>query len=113
MSDSNKVYFRKVNINAERNTATVIVSSAPLASKTSTILGKEVATRSQSNITFGVLSLLDPETNETMRADHPTIKHIQKTCNVGQELEGFRMTDNLVLDMVTKEPTTLCWVEAV
>lgn len=113
MDKSNKVYFRKVNINAERNTATVIVSSAPLASKVTTILGKEVATRSQSNITFGVLSLLDPETNETMRADHATIKHIQKTCNVGQELEGFRMTDNLVLDMVTKEPTTLCWVEAV
>jgi hypothetical protein len=72
-----------------------------------------VATRSQSNIVFGVLSLIDPETNETMRADHPTIAAIQQTYDVGAELEGFQMTENYVLDMETKEPTTLVWVEAV
>ena len=72
-----------------------------------------VATRTQSNIVFGVLSLIDPETNTTMKADHPTIKAIQKTLNVGDEIDGFQMTDNYVLDMVTKEPTTLVWVEAV
>ena len=95
------VFFRKVNINTGRNSATVIVSSSPLA------------TRTQSNIVFGVLSLIDPETNTTMKADHPTIKAIQKTLNVGDEIDGFQMTDNYVLDMVTKEPTTLVWVEAV
>ena len=72
-----------------------------------------LATRTQSNIVFGVLSLIDPETNTTMKADHPTIKAIQKTLNVGDEIDGFQMTDNYVLDMVTKEPTTLVWVEAV
>tara|TARA_R110000796_G_scaffold119418_1_gene233558 strand:- start:1175 stop:1504 length:330 start_codon:yes stop_codon:yes gene_type:complete len=107
------VFFRKVNINTGRNSATVIVSSSPLANKQSTIAGMAVATRTQSNIVFGVLSLIDPETNTTMKADHPTIKAIQKTLNVGDEIDGFQMTDNYVLDMVTKEPTTLVWVEAV
>lgn len=106
------VFFRKVNINSSRNTATVIVSSAPLSNKNATLAGMEVATRSQSNIVFGVLSLLDPATGTTMRADHPTIKAIQKSLNVGDELPGFRMTDNVVMDMITKEPTTMMWVEA-
>ena len=56
---------------------------------------------------------MDPETGETMKADHPTIAAIQQTLNVGDEMEGFQMTDNFVMDMVTKEPTTLRWVEAV
>jgi hypothetical protein len=107
------VFFRKVNINTARNSATVIVSSSPLANKQTKLAGMDVATRTQSNIVFGVLSLIDPETNSTMKADHPTIKAIQKTCNVGDELEGFQMTENFVLDMITKEPTTLVWVEAV
>ena len=72
-----------------------------------------VATRSNSDISFGVLSLMDPETGETMKADHPTIDAIKQTLNVGDEMPGFQMTDNFVMDMVTKEPTTLRWVEAV
>ena len=107
------VFFRKVNINTERNSATVIVSSAPLSNKKSTLAGMPVATRTQSNIVFGVLSLIDPETNETMKADHPTIAAIKQTYNVGDELEGFQMTDNYVKDMESGEPTTLVWVEAV
>jgi len=107
------VFFRKVNINSSRNTATVIVSSAPLSNKETSIAGMAVATRSQSNIVFGVLSLIDPDTGETMRANHPTITAIQKSCNIGDELEGFQMTDNVVKDMITGEPTTLVWVEAV
>ena len=107
------VFFRKVNINTERNSATVIVSSAPLSNKKSTLAGMAVATRTQSNIVFGVLSPIDPETNETMRADHPTIKAIKQTYNVGDELDGFQMTDNYVKDMESGEPTTLVWVEAV
>ena len=75
------VFFRKVNINKERNSATVIVSSSPLANKKSSLAGMAVAT--------------------------------QKTLNVGDELDGFQMTDNYVKDMVSGEPTTLVWVEAV
>jgi hypothetical protein len=107
------VFFRKVNINAGRNSATVIVSSAPLSNKVSSLAGMAVATRTQSNIVFGVLSLIDPDTNETMKADHPTIAAIKKQYNVGDELDGFQMTDNYVKDMETGEPTTLVWVEAV
>ena len=48
-----------------------------------------------------------------MKADHPTIAAIQKKLNVGDEMNGFQMTDNFVMDLQTKEPTTLKWVEAV
>tara|TARA_R110000782_G_scaffold259655_1_gene350346 strand:+ start:1002 stop:1331 length:330 start_codon:yes stop_codon:yes gene_type:complete len=107
------VFFRKVNINAARNSATVIVSSSALSNKVVTWAGKTMATRSNSDISFGVLSLMDPETGETMKADHPTIKHIQKNVRVGDAMPEFQMTDNFVMDMVTKEPTTLRWVEAI
>tara|TARA_R110002124_G_scaffold105223_2_gene255993 strand:- start:430 stop:759 length:330 start_codon:yes stop_codon:yes gene_type:complete len=107
------VFFRKVNINAARNSATIIVSSAALSNKVSTLAGMPVATRSNSDISFGVLSLIDPDTGETMKADHPTIAAIQKKLNVGDEMNGFQMTDNFVMDLQTKEPTTLKWVEAV
>jgi single-stranded DNA-specific DHH superfamily exonuclease len=43
----------------------------------------KVATRTQSNIVFGILSLVDPETNSTMKADHPTIKAIQNKEKIG------------------------------
>ena len=54
----------------------------------------------------------DPETGKTMNADHATIKELQKTLNVGDEMPGFRLSTNAVIDMLTKEPTTLMWVEA-
>ena len=41
------------------------------------------------------------------------IKHIQKNVNVGDEMEGFQMSDKFVMDLKTKEPTTLKWVEAI
>ncbi|MDX8394576.1 MAG: hypothetical protein R8K21_08375, partial [Mariprofundales bacterium] len=107
------VFFRKVNINAARNSATVIVSSDAISNKTTMIAGIEVATRSNNDITFGVLSLMDPETGKTCDADSNIIKHIQKNVNVGDEMPGFKMSDKFVMDMVTKEPTTLKWVEAI
>ena len=106
------VYFRKVNINKVTNTATLICSDAPIEKKQATIAGIQVATRSQTNVTFGVLSLNDPETGKTMNADHATIKELQKTLNVGDAMPGFRLSTNAVMDMNTKEPTTLMWVEA-
>ena len=107
------VFFRKVNINAARNSATVIVSSSAISNKTTMIAGIEVATRSNNDITFGVLSLMDPETGKTCDADSNIIKHIQQNVNVGDEMEDFRMTDNFVMDMKTNEPTTLRWIEAI
>ena len=107
------VFFRKVNINAATNSATVIVSSDSISNKTTMIAGIEVATRSNNDITFGVLSLMDPETGKTCDADSNIIKHIQKNVNVGDEMPDFRMTDNFVMDMKTNEPTTLRWIEAI
>jgi len=107
------VYFRKVNINKSTNSATIIVSDTPVAAKKATLAGINVATRSQSNIKFGVLSLIDPETNETMKANHPSIATFQNQLNVGDEMEGFQLSDNAVKDMQTGEDTTLMWVEAV
>ena len=106
------VYFRKVNINKSTNSATVIVSSQPMIAKQATLAGIKVATRSQNNMTFGVLSLNDPDTGLVMRADHPTIAQLQQALNVGDEMPGFRLSTNAVLDMQTKEPTTLMWAEA-
>ena len=96
------VYFRKVNINKSTNSATIIVSDTPVEAKKATLAGINVATRSQSNIKFGVLSLIDPETNETMKANHPSIATFQK-----------QLSGNAVKDMQTGEDTTLMWVEAV
>ena len=56
---------------------------------------------------------MDPETGKTCDADSNIIKHIQKNVNVGDEMEGFRMSDKFVMDLKTKEPTTLKWVEAI
>jgi len=106
------VYFRKVNINKGTNTATLICTDTPIEKKQATIAGIPVATRNQTNVTFGVLSLNDPKTGQTMNADHATIKELQKTLNVGDAMPGFRLSTNAVMDMNTKEPTTLMWVEA-
>ena len=72
------VFFRKLRVNDSTGTATIIVTSAPITSKIGTLAGISVGTRSQSNITFGVLSLIDPETNQVMKANHPTIAQLQK-----------------------------------
>ncbi len=70
----NSVYFRRIRINAETGTATIIVSDAPLTQTQGKLAGMSVATQAQTNVTFGVLSLIDPQTGKVMRANHPTIK---------------------------------------
>ena len=107
------VFFRKLRVNDSTGTATIIVTSAPIVSKIGTLAGISVGTRSQSNITFGVLSLIDPETNIVMKANHPTMVQLQKKLNAGDEMPGFKLSDNRVVDLVTGEETTLYWVEAI
>jgi hypothetical protein len=107
------VYFRKVNVNQSTGSATIIVTDQPIVSKQTTLAGIKVATRTQTNVTFGVLSLIDPDTNTVMKANHPGIKQLQKELNPGDEMPGFKFSDNLVKDLVTNEDTTLRWVEAV
>jgi hypothetical protein len=48
-----------------------------------------------------------------MKANHPTIAQLQKKLNAGDEMPGFKLSDNKVVDLVTGEETTLYWVEAI
>lgn len=107
------VYFRKVNVNESTNSATLIVTSSPIVSKTTVLSGINVGTRTHSNVVFGVLSLIDPETNQVMKANHPSIKQLQKKLNPGDEMPGFKLSTNYVKDLTTGDDTTLMWVEAV
>jgi hypothetical protein len=106
------VYFRKLNINESTGSATIIVSSAPMSQKQTTLAGLSVGTRTQGNISFGVLSLIDPDTNQVMRADHPTIKQLGAKLNVGDELPNFQLSDQKVVNLQTgEENENLFWVE--
>tara|TARA_R110000796_G_scaffold37734_2_gene95481 strand:+ start:11251 stop:11589 length:339 start_codon:yes stop_codon:yes gene_type:complete len=111
--ETNKVYFRKLNINDNTGSATIIASDIPLVQKATTLAGLKVASRTQNNITFGVLSLIDPETGKTMRSDHPTIAQLGAKLNKGDAMEGFKLSDNPVMNMTTGEETGMFWIEAV
>jgi len=105
------VFFRKLRVNDSTGTATIIVTDQPISSKVGELAGMKVGTRTQGNITFGVLSLIDPETNKVMNAKHPTIKALQSKLNAGDEMKGFQLSDNPVIDLNTGEETNLRWVE--
>lgn len=109
---SNSIYFRRIRINKETGTATIIVSNEVLTQSKTKLAGMSVATQAQSNITFGVLSLRDPETGKVMGPKHPTIQALQSKLNVGDEMPGFKLSDNPVVDRETGEATGLYWVEA-
>ena len=106
------VFFRKLRINENTGTATIIVTDKPFSSTKREIAGMQTALRTSSNVTFGVLSLIDPETNKVMGAKHPTIKALQTKLNQGDEMPGFQLSDNAVVDLNTGEETNLRWVEA-
>ncbi len=107
------VFFRKLRVNDNTGTATIIVTDKPISNKVGELAGMKVGTRTSQNITFGVLSLIDPETNQVMRANHPTIKALQSKLNQGDEMQGFKLSDNPVVDLNTGEETNLRWVEQV
>lgn len=107
------VFFRKLRINESTGTATIIATDRPITSKTTTLAGLNVGSRTQGTINFGVLSLIDPETNQVMKASHPTIVALQKKLNAGDEMPGFQLSSNPVVDIQTGELTTLMWIEAI
>ena len=106
------VFFRKLRINENTGTATIIVTDKPISSTKREIAGVQMALRTSSNVTFGVLSLIDPETNTVMGASHPSIKALQSKLNSGDEMPGFQLSENPVVDLNTGEDTNLRWVEA-
>jgi hypothetical protein len=108
------VYFRKVNINESTGSATIIVSSAATSNKVTSLAGLNVGTRTQGNLSFGVLSLIDPDTNLVMKADHPTIKALQSKLKVGAEMPNFQLSDSKVVNLTTgEENQNLYWVEQI
>ena len=50
------VFFRKLRINENTGTATIIVTDKPISNKVGELAGMKVGTRTSQNITFGVLS---------------------------------------------------------
>jgi len=107
------VYFKSLSINKTFNTATVVVSSTPILNKMATIAGIKVETRTQQQTTFGLLSIIDPETGKTITGDSDIAKTLQQSLNVGDVLEGFQLSINPVMDRETNEPTNMYWVEAI
>lgn len=109
---SNSVFFRKVRINDETKSAVIIVSSAPLSQTSAEIAGFQVGARTQQNLQFGILALTDPKTGKAMNASHPTIKGLQAKLNVGDEIPGFKLSNNPVVNRETGEALpNLYWVE--
>jgi hypothetical protein len=106
---SNSVYFLKLKINQDTKSVMIICSSAPLESKVATLAGKKFTIRKQAAVQLGILTLMD-EKGQAIKSDSPMVKDL-KTLVQGQELAGFFMSDNPVLDKETKQPTGLFWVD--
>ena len=109
---SEKVYFRRVRINEDTKSAVLIVSSQPLQQTKAEIAGFSVGARTQQDLQFGILALTDPKTGKSMDASHPTIKALQAKLNAGDEIPGFRISDNPVTNRETGVAIPgLFWVE--
>jgi len=106
------VFFRKVQINESTGSAVLQCTSHPVTNTIKKIAGIEVAASSTQSIVWGSLSLKDPETGKTMRANHPTIQGLMQKLEPGHELVGFRFSSNAQVDMKTGEETNMFWVEA-
>ncbi len=92
------VFFHKIVNN------TIIVKSAPLSSNKKELNGQTVNTRQQGAVTFGLLCLMD----DNGKAIDPSTLGLKKD----QELKGFRLTDQPVMDM--DDPTVetgMYWAE--
>ena len=104
------MYLHKIKI-TNAGKALVILSTSKLGSQITEIGGIKVGCRQQNSATFGLLSLIDPDTGVTMNGDHPVIKQLQATLKVGDVVPGFKLSSNPVLN-TEGEPTGMFWVEA-
>jgi hypothetical protein len=106
------VFFRKMQINESTGSAVLQCTSQPVTNTIKKIAGVEVSASSTQSIVWGSLSLKDPSTGKTMRANHPTIQSLMQKLEPGHELVGFRFSSNPQIDMKTGEETNMFWVEA-
>ena len=93
------IFFHKIVNN------TIIVKTAVLGTKKSTINGVTVYDREQGSVTYGLLCLIDESGNSL----DPSTLGLKKN----QELKGFRLSSNPVLDQETDEPTGMYWAESI
>ena len=94
----NHLFFHKIVNN------TIVCKTAVLGTKKSTINGVTVYDREQGNVSYGLLCLLDESGNSL----DPSTLGLKKN----QELKGFQLSSNPVLDQETDEPTGMFWVES-
>ena len=107
-----KVFFHKWRINDKTQSVVIIVSSSPLAQTKAEIAGFTVGARTQQKLQFGILALTDPKTGESMKANHSTIKALQTKLKAGDEMPGFQLSNNPVVNSETGEALDgLFWVE--
>ena len=94
----NSVYFHKIVNN------TIIVKSAPLSTNKKKIGDTVVLTRQQGQVTFGLLCIMD--------ANGKTIDPSTLGLKKDQELPGFHLTDQPVMDMDDPSVETgMYWAE--
>ena len=89
----------------EKDSNTIVCVDAKIAKTKRTINGVDVWSRSQAKRTFGLLCLVDEQGN--------ILDPRELKLSPGDEIPGFEMSDNPVLDRESKEETGLFWVEAV
>lgn len=107
---ANSVYFRKIRTSNNGNTVSIVCSDQPVESIKQDLLGFSVASSSQNQIRFGILSLRDPKTGKVLTKDHPTIVGLQSKLNVGDLLPGFKFSDSNIKNQ-DGEDTDLFWIE--
>lgn len=109
---SNSVFFRRVRINNDTNSAVIVVSSTPLQQVKGELAGFQVGARTQQEVSFGLLALTDPKTGQSLKANHPTIKGLQAKLNAGDEMPGWKLSTSPVVNQETGVAIpNLYWVE--
>ena len=95
---ANSVFMHKIVKN------TIVCVSEPLSTVEQEVNGKKVFVRTQAKRCFGLLCLVDDK-GKNLEPHSLGLKQ-------GDEIPGFKMSDQAVLDQDTKEETGLFWVEA-
>ena len=94
---ANTIFFHKIVNN------TIIVKTAVLSLNKKELNGQTTYSRQQGQVTYGLLCLCD--------ADGNTINPQTLGLKKDQELKGYRLTTNPVLDQETGEETGMFWAE--
>ena len=95
---ANSVFMHKIVKN------TIVCVTEKLSTVEQSINGQKVHVRTQADRSFGLLCLVDDKGK--------TLDPLTLGLKQGDEIPGFKMSDQAVLDQDTKEPTGLFWVEA-